>query len=192
MKHISSALFVATALVSTGALAESGTSQPQAPAKNAQAPAIQSGRQTSDSTHVRYITTDRPDLWRASKLDGVAVYNQNNENIGTINDVLIDRQGRAEAVVIGVGGFLGMGEHNVAVPFSSLQWAMHTDKNGRSVTAPSAAGTNHAAPQPQTAANAPATTSAQTGTDRDYPDRAILPSASKDELTKAPQFNYAH
>lgn len=177
MKHISSALFVAAALVSTGALAQTATTQPQA-GTNAQAP--------------HFITSDRPDLWRASKLDGVNVYNQSNENIGSISDVLVDRQGRAEAVVIGVGGFLGIGEHDVAVPFSSLQWAMHSDKNANNNTAgKGATATNGTAPQPHTATNAPATTSAQSGTHRDYPDHAILPNASKDELKKAPQFNYA-
>ncbi|MFD0466181.1 PRC-barrel domain-containing protein [Microvirga aerilata] len=55
---------------------------------------------------------------------GVNVYNDRNENIGDINEVLIDRQGKVEAVVIGVGGFLGIGDRNVAVPFNALRWEM--------------------------------------------------------------------
>ena len=54
--------------------------------------------------------------WRASKLAGVDVYNEANEKIGDINDVILDKSGKAEKVILGVGGFLGMGEHYVAVP----------------------------------------------------------------------------
>ena len=60
--------------------------------------------------------------WRASKLDGLDVYNPNNEKIGDISELIVDRGGKIEAVVIGVGGFLGMGEHSVAVPFEKVQW----------------------------------------------------------------------
>jgi len=49
--------------------------------------------------------------WRATKLTGVSVYNNNNEKIGDINELIVDRDGKVAAVVIGVGGFLGMGEH---------------------------------------------------------------------------------
>jgi sporulation protein YlmC with PRC-barrel domain len=61
--------------------------------------------------------------WRASKLVGVNVYNDANEKIGDINDVILDRSGKVENVVLGVGGFLGMGEHYVAVAYDSLKWS---------------------------------------------------------------------
>jgi sporulation protein YlmC with PRC-barrel domain len=60
--------------------------------------------------------------WRASKLDGVDVYNTNNEKIGDISELIVDRSGKIQAVVIGIGGFLGIGEHLVAVPFEQVQW----------------------------------------------------------------------
>jgi sporulation protein YlmC with PRC-barrel domain len=66
--------------------------------------------------------------WRASKLVGLSVYNNNNESIGSINDLLTDKSGNIKAVVIGVGGFLGVGEKNVAVPFQALKVA---EKNGK-------------------------------------------------------------
>lgn len=62
--------------------------------------------------------------WRASKLIGSAVYNQANERVGDINELLLDNTGKVARVVIGVGGFLGMGEHEVAVPFTDLRMAM--------------------------------------------------------------------
>jgi sporulation protein YlmC with PRC-barrel domain len=51
------------------------------------------------------------------------VYDPADNKIGEIMDVLVDRQGRATAFIIGVGGFLGMGEKDVAVPFDSVQVA---------------------------------------------------------------------
>src|ERR1700712_3805950 len=54
--------------------------------------------------------------WRASKLAGLSVYNDKNESVGSINDLLTDKSGNIKAVVIGVGGFLGVGEHLGAVP----------------------------------------------------------------------------
>ena len=44
------------------------------------------------------------------------MYNDSNESLGSINDLLTDKSGNIKAVVIGVGGFLGVGEHLVAVP----------------------------------------------------------------------------
>jgi sporulation protein YlmC with PRC-barrel domain len=48
------------------------------------------------------------------------VYDPSDNKIGEIMDVLVDRQGKANALIVGVGGFLGMGEKDVAVPFSAV------------------------------------------------------------------------
>src|SRR5260370_28160190 len=60
--------------------------------------------------------------WRASKLVGLSVYNDNNENLGSINDLLTDKNGKIQGVVIGVGGFLGVGSHLVAVPLEKIKF----------------------------------------------------------------------
>ena len=67
--------------------------------------------------------------WRASKLMGLKVKNAANETIGDINEILIDKSGKVAAVVIGVGGFLGMGERHAAVAFSALQVTRDKDSN---------------------------------------------------------------
>ena len=54
------------------------------------------------------------------QLIGANVYGANNETIGDVNDVLIGNDGQVRAVVIGVGGFLGVGEKNVAIPLKAL------------------------------------------------------------------------
>src|SRR2546423_15442154 len=61
--------------------------------------------------------------WRASKVVGLSVYNDKNESVGSINDLLTDKNGKIVAVVIGVGGFLGVGEHLVAVPFDKVKFS---------------------------------------------------------------------
>ena len=57
-----------------------------------------------------------------SKIVGLSVYNDNNESLGSINDLLTDKNGDIKAVVIGVGGFLGVGEHLVAVPLDKVKF----------------------------------------------------------------------
>jgi len=49
------------------------------------------------------------------------VYDQNNAKIGEIMDVLVDQEGRVNALIIGVGGFLGAGEKDVMVPFNAVR-----------------------------------------------------------------------
>ena len=67
-----------------------------------------------------FLQTQRADEWRASKLIGTSVIGPDNKSIGDINELMLGEQGEIEAVVVGVGGFLGIGEKNVAVPFEAL------------------------------------------------------------------------
>ncbi len=72
----------------------------------------------------------------ASKLIGTAVYEssaQDAKKIGDINDLLLGQDGRVEAVVVGVGGFLGIGEKNVAITYAQFQWTVDADGNARLV-----------------------------------------------------------
>jgi sporulation protein YlmC with PRC-barrel domain len=101
--------------------------------------------------------------WRATRLDGLDVYNPNNEKIGDISELIIDRQGKIEAVVIGVGGFLGIGEHLVAVPYDQVQWI--DQPRAVSSTAPGGTATTGSSSAPAPAVGAdradrPATTTA--------------------------------
>ena len=58
---------------------------------------------------------------RTSKLVGSKVYNNANENIGSVEDIILKPDGSMDEVVLSVGGFLGMGDKYVAVPFSDLK-----------------------------------------------------------------------
>jgi sporulation protein YlmC with PRC-barrel domain len=66
--------------------------------------------------------------WGVSKMLGKTVYNSANENIGEVEEIIIDAQGKFVAAIIGVGGFLGMGERDVAVTLPSIK--MQPDGNG--------------------------------------------------------------
>ena len=62
----------------------------------------------------------------ATQIIGESVYNgtgDDAENIGDVNDIVVGADGKIEAVVVGVGGFLGIGEKDVAVDYAQLDWA---------------------------------------------------------------------
>jgi sporulation protein YlmC with PRC-barrel domain len=72
--------------------------------------------------------------YRTSKLKGSNVVNDQNEKIGTVDDVIIGRDGNALFAVLQVGGFLGLGGRLVAVPFQSL----NLQDDGRKIVLPGA------------------------------------------------------
>jgi hypothetical protein len=80
-------------------------------------------------TDMFYSGSWMPTHWRASDAIGQNVYNRANEKIGDVEEILIDGDGRVLAAVVGVGGFLGMGEHKVAVTYRSFQ--MTRDASGK-------------------------------------------------------------
>ena len=67
-----------------------------------------------------FIERQGPDLWRASQLVGVDVLGPDGRKVGDVSEVLLDHDGHAAAVVIGVGGVLGIGRKDVALPYAAL------------------------------------------------------------------------
>jgi sporulation protein YlmC with PRC-barrel domain len=122
--------------------------------------------------------------WRASKLVGLAVYNDSNEKIGDISDVILDKSGKVENVVLGVGGFLGMGEHYVAVSYDKLKWS---NEAPRASTASNA--TSSKSDRPAQTTGAATTSDSRKAEGYWYPDHAIY-NATKDQLKAMPQFKY--
>jgi sporulation protein YlmC with PRC-barrel domain len=133
--------------------------------------------------------------WRTSKVVGLNVYNDNNENLGSINDLLTDKSGNIKAVVIGVGGFLGVGTHLIAVPFDKIKFVNEpVAYTGAAATgAPAAAGSRPALPTTTGAAtttNAAPATATVSKPNPWYPDHAVY-NATKDELKALPEFKYS-
>ena len=103
----------------------------------------QSNMGQSGAMQGQFMTQMQPNQIMASKLIGTRVVSSNNESIGDINDVIVDRNGQAVAAVVGVGGFLGIGEKDVAVPFNSLEFASGQQANagaGNNASAPATTG----------------------------------------------------
>jgi sporulation protein YlmC with PRC-barrel domain len=140
---------------------------------------------------VNFVTSQEKTQWRAPKLIGVGVYGPDDKQIGKIDDLLMDRNGSAQTIVIGVGGFLGFGKKDVAVPFSAMQWRTEARKAPAADQPPSSTG-NPAAPGTTTAQQPPMTETdpAITEASQGYPDKAIL-SVTLDQLKAAPDFKYA-
>jgi sporulation protein YlmC with PRC-barrel domain len=84
----------------------------------AQAPGLAPGAKSGAE---KFVQKQQATDWRGSKLIGATVYGSDNASIGEINDVLIGNDGAIRAAVISVGGFLGVSEKNVAVPFDALK-----------------------------------------------------------------------
>ena len=171
------AALTGSALLATVAFAQSPAPSPSTDTKMAPAAASDKSTSTMPSTFTGN--------WRASKVVGLSVYNEKNESVGSINDLLTDKEGKIVAVVIGVGGFLGVGEHLVAIPFEKVKFS----------TEPVAyTSTSSAAPKPggSTTTTGAATTSPAAAAKPNpwYPDHAVF-NATKDELKAMPEFKYA-
>ena len=65
-----------------------------------------------------------------------SVYDPSDAKIGEIMDVLVDRDGKIAVLIVGVGGFLGMGEKDVAVPFNAVQFKLRVDDLNAGFTCP--------------------------------------------------------
>ncbi|AWN43209.1 PRC-barrel domain-containing protein [Methylobacterium durans] len=92
-----------------------------------------------------------PGTFKASTLIGLGVIGQDHVKVGKIEDVLVDRGGRIQAVILDVGGFLGIGTKRVAVPFDRFAW--NTDARAGKGRDPSIVKAENA-PSAETAATA--------------------------------------
>ena len=171
----------ASALLSTVAFAQSPTTTTTD--RNNMAPAATSSS-TTNASH-------RGD-WRTSKLVGLNVYNDNNESVGSINDLLTDKNGNIKAAVLGVGGLLGVGEHLVAVSFDKIKFVNEPVAYTGASAAPNAPGSRPASSTTTGAASSTNTAPAAVASKPNpwYPDHAVM-STTKDELKAMPEFKYS-
>ena len=207
-KHLALALLgttliVAPALAQTNPPAGSTTAPPAG-----STPAPSAGDRSFGATEParmdtgNWMTQEQPGQWRASKLEGLDIYNQNNEKIGDISELLVDSSGKIQAVVVGVGGFLGIGERDVAIPFEQVKLvnepravattATTTDPNAPAPPRATATAPGAASPTAPTATGTVATDRTADNAARAAPDHAMLTTnMTKDQLKAAPEFKYA-
>ena len=85
----------------------------------------------SSAAATKFVTQQPDNEWLARVFIGQAVHNAAGETIGDINDLVFNRKGQISTVVIGVGGFLSIGEKSVGVPFGALTF--NVGKNGERI-----------------------------------------------------------
>lgn len=120
------------------------------------------------------------EMWRSSKLIGLNVYNDQNEKLGDISEILLDKSGKVDGVVIGIGGFLGMGQHDIKVEMSKLKFVDEPARTSSTTTSTTGSATG----------NRPATNATSTTKNKWSPDHAVLSGATKDSLKNMPEFKY--
>lgn len=129
----------AIALLTAGAMAQDAAAPAtEAPAAEAPATTEAAPAEPLDTSILAsgYTVTDKDNL--ATEIIGKQVYSSSAadaEHIGDVNNLVIGEGGEVAAVVIGVGGFLGIGEKNVAVNYAELEWVTAEDGSERFVLA---------------------------------------------------------
>ncbi|WMT89843.1 PRC-barrel domain-containing protein [Pelagibacterium sp. H642] len=131
----------ALALVVTGG----AYAQEMAPADPAAAPAdpmMETPAAPAEAPEQELVTAEETginaDGWLATEIIGETIYNSTGDDaeaIGDVNDFVLDQNGEIGAVVVGVGGFLGIGQKNVAINWDELELAQDMDGNNRLVAA---------------------------------------------------------
>jgi sporulation protein YlmC with PRC-barrel domain len=124
------------------------------------------------------------EMWRSSKLIGLTIYNDQNEKLGDISEILLDKSGKADFVVIGVGGFLGIGQQDIMVEMSKLKFVDEPVRTTSTTTSTTGSAT------PGTTNRPPTTITTTTTKSRWYPDHAVLSGATKDSLKNMAPFTY--
>ena len=192
------------ALVATAAYAQDTTqpAQPQTETMQPQTDNMQNNTMQPDATQAAPTndgtatgmdqnagTMVQTDGFLASNIIGENVYNgtgDNAEAIGDVNDVLIDKDGKAQALIIGVGGFLGVGERDVAVEFTKVSWA--ENDNDRWLVYPSTKEQLEALPQfdrsPYDITPATDATSSVNGTQPAAPNNVVEPAPAQPDTTQ--------
>ena len=175
--------FIAIALLSTAIVSGAAYAQQAQPADRA-APAATAPAASSEKMMLK-------NNWRASKLMGLDVYNEANEKLGDINELILDKNGKVNAVVIGVGGFLGMGEHDIAVTMDKLKFIEEPVRTSSTAPTTDARNDDGTSTAPANTTTTTTTTTAGSSNANDWtPDHAVM-SGTKEQLKAMPQFKYS-
>jgi hypothetical protein len=136
--QIASAL---VALLAAPALAQNTPAAPAAGQEAAPVPGTQAAGEAAPATSAaeiralpqagspKFVDRQQDDEMLAGTLIGTQVVNAADESLGEINDVLLAADGRLKAAVVGVGGFLGIAERDVAVPWDALAVSRDDDED---------------------------------------------------------------
>ena len=93
----------------------------KSPAMMDPAPKSSAATTAPSSSSAKFVNSQRSDQYLASKFKGTDVIGSDDQKIGDVSDILFDKDGKIEAYVVGVGGFLGIGAKDVALAPSAFQ-----------------------------------------------------------------------
>ncbi len=178
----------------------------------------QTAAQTAAAMSGKFLSAPQSGQIRAADLREADVYTSDNQKVGDIDDILLDSRGNVVAVVVGVGGFLGIGEKNVAIPFAALEIQaaansatasstaanrdrMTTGTNPNAITTPNSSMTDQdrqrataQRAEEMSREQAHQTTAnqrmAQANTGIWKPERVLLKGVTKADLQNAPEFSW--
>jgi sporulation protein YlmC with PRC-barrel domain len=167
-----SALALTSAMAQTTSPSPSPSTPSTPPAATAPSTSGSSASNTSapnPAGKAQFITKQTQDQWLATKFKGTDVIGANDEKIGDVSDILFDKDKKVVAYIVGVGGFLGIGQKDVAIDPASFQMVpASATRSGGSST-----GTN---------------TGSTASTSNDHDNFKLRLSMTKDELKNAPAF----
>jgi sporulation protein YlmC with PRC-barrel domain len=129
MKFKTAASIAVLAMVS--ALAPGAQSQGAQPDQKAPPTQAQSQAGQRDQTRAAAIPARQPDMVLVSNLLNASVYGPDDSTIGEIEDILVKSDGKIEGLVVSVGGFLGLGEKNVALRMDRFKVMPEADGRAR-------------------------------------------------------------
>jgi sulfite reductase beta subunit-like hemoprotein len=112
------ALISAASAFAVGVALAQAPNQTSPPAATETAPKMDAAPKadtTGSTGNAQFVSSQKPEQFLASKFRGTDVVGAENEKIGDITDMLFDKDGKIEAFVVSVGGFLGMGSKDVAM-----------------------------------------------------------------------------
>ena len=147
----------------------------------------------ADAGSINYVVKQQPTDWTTADLVGKTVVNPKNETLGEINNIILNERGDVVAVTIGVGGFLGIGEKDVGVPFNALEFkaASEVDAAEAEAEAKKADDQEERADKAEDAREERAEAAeekAEARTDSEHDDLTIVLEATREQLEKAPAF----
>src|SRR5436305_4452262 len=158
-----------SALAVSGALAQAN--QPGSRAGNQPAAA--------ETSSPHFLQAQTADQWAFSKFKGTDVLGPDDKKVGDVTDLIFDKHGKVHGLIIGVCGFLGIGEKNVAIDLNAFQ------------VVPYSTGMNTAAPAGAPGGATTGTTANNAAASDNDPTRVKLKvSWTKDQLKAAPDFQY--
>ncbi|MFL6798187.1 MAG: PRC-barrel domain-containing protein [Xanthobacteraceae bacterium] len=150
----------ASALMISGAMA-------QADAPRSDTPSAQSQQHSTAGDSLRFIQAQGADQFVFSKFKGTDVLGPDNAKVGDVSDVLFDKNGKVLGLIVGVGGFLGIGEKSVAIDMNAFQVVPASTSSSSSNSS-----------------------STSTSRDEDPTNVKLKVTWTKDQLKSAPDFQY--